>query len=290
MGRAVITFLAVAYTLAVTLSVVVSRTGGHDSPLVGLGFLAMFLPALAVLVVRWVVPGTAPSAGWDCFPARYVPLALFLMPVVMHAVMLPTTVALAGRLPWVDWLTPQADGLYHTPASRGWGVVTIYGLVGRIALNAVIGAAVVCVLALFEEVGWRAWLLPRLAERIGARQAVVVVALVWAGWHVPFALSGVQHIDGVSATSLALRMPLGIAASGLILGWLWLRTESVWMVALAHGTFNNWGQYAFKYIQDGPGVDWRTVLSAGGPALLVVGVLLLAFFTPEGQARHHAPQ
>jgi membrane protease YdiL (CAAX protease family) len=116
------------------------------------------------------------------------------------------------------------------------------------------------------------------------------VALIWAGWHVPFALSGVQHIDGVSATSLALRMPLGIAASGLILGWLWLRTESVWMVALAHGTFNNWGQYAFKYIQDGPGVDWRTVLSAGGPALLVVGVLLLAFFTPEGQARHHAPQ
>jgi membrane protease YdiL (CAAX protease family) len=38
--------------------------------------------------------------------------------------------------------------------------------------------------------------------------------------------------------------------TGLIIGWLWLRTESIWLVAIAHGALNNWGQYAFKYMKD----------------------------------------
>jgi membrane protease YdiL (CAAX protease family) len=33
-------------------------------------------------------------------------------------------------------------------------------------------------------------------------------------------------------------------AAGLIIGWLWLRTESIWLAAIAHGAMNNWGQYA----------------------------------------------
>ena len=28
-----------------------------------------------------------------------------------------------------EWLTPRADGLYHTPASRGSGELTMKGLV-----------------------------------------------------------------------------------------------------------------------------------------------------------------
>jgi membrane protease YdiL (CAAX protease family) len=75
---------------------------------------------------------------------------------------------------------------------------------------------------------------------------------------------------------LALIIPPGTMATGLILGWLWLRTESIWLVAIAHGALNNWGQYAFKYMKDSstPGTD-VAVLTAGSAALLVVGALLL---------------
>jgi uncharacterized protein len=96
-------------------------------------------------------------------------------------------------------------------------------------------------LALFEEVGWRAWLLPRLVNRMDARRAVVVMAIVWTLWHIPFELSGILHIYGVSPMKLAVTMPFGTMAAGLILGWLWLRTESIWLVAIAHGALNNWG-------------------------------------------------
>lgn len=273
--KAILVFVATAYALSIALSLVVGLTGGSDSALIGLSYLSMFLPAIAVLIVSSAM-NEVPWARWDCFPPRYLPVALFLIPGVLHASMLPSMVILEGGVQWQNWLTPQADGLYHTPDSLGWGALTIQGLAAHIVLNAVVGLAIVSFLAVFEEIGWRAWLLPRLVVRIGARRAVVVTSIIWALWHVPFQLSGIQHIDGVSPSTLALTMPLGIMAAGMILGWLWLRTESIWLVAIAHGASNNWGQYAFKYMKDSATPDRDiVVLCVGSLVLLASGVLIL---------------
>jgi membrane protease YdiL (CAAX protease family) len=183
----------------------------------------MFLPAIAVLILTLAMNEPARHLTTP-FPWRYLPIALFLIPVVLHAVMLPTMMALQGTIAWQDWLTPQADGLYRTPESRGWGTLTLTGLAGRIALNAVVGLVVVTFLAYFEEIGWRAWLLPRLEDRMGPRRAVVVTAVIWGFWHVPFQLSGIQHVEGVAPVRLAMGAPFGIMATGLVIGWLWLRT------------------------------------------------------------------
>ncbi|HTF67829.1 MAG TPA: CPBP family intramembrane glutamic endopeptidase [Edaphobacter sp.] len=272
---AIIAFVATAYGLSVALSLVIGLTGGHQSSHIGLGYLSMFLPSVSVLIVNLAM-NEPPRIRWDHFPLRYLPVALFLIPGVLHAVMLPLLATVEGGVQWQDWLTLQPDGLYHTPMSRGWGNLTIQGLVGRIVLNAVVGLAIVSFLAFFEEIGWRAWLLPRLRGRIGARRAAVATAIIWALWHVPFQLSGILHIEGVSPIKLALTLPLGTMAAGLILGWLWLRTESIWLAAIAHGALNDWGQYAFKYMKESvtPDTD-MAVLGAGSLTLLIVGVSLL---------------
>ena len=92
----------------------------------------------------------------------------------------------------------------------------------------------------------------------------------------PFQLSGIQHIDGVSPVNLALTLPFGIMITGLVIGWLWLRTQSIWIVSLAHGALNAWGQYAFKYMKESvsPGSD-AAAGAAGSVALLAVGMFLL---------------
>ncbi len=280
MMTACIVFIVIAYALSITLALVIGLTGGHNSPLIGVSYLSMFLPAAAVLFVS-VAMNEHPRVRWDCFPATYLPVALFLIPGVLHAVMLPFVAAFEGGLHRQDWLIKQGDGLYHTPVSRGWGTLTTQELVGRVVLNAVAGLVIVSLLALFEEVGWRGWLLPRLRKHIGSRQAVVATSVIWALWHVPFQLSGIQHIDGVSPMELALTIPPGTMAMGLILGWMWLRTESIWLVAIAHGAANNWGQYAFKYLKDSgtPNRD-IAVLNAGSLALFLVGAVLLLASTP----------
>lgn len=272
---AILVFIVTCYALSILLSLVIGLTGGHESPLIGLGYLSMFLPTGAVLVVSAAME-EPPRIRWDNFRMKYLPVSLLFIPAVLHAVMLSLVVPLEGGVHWQDWLTQRADGLYHTPASRGWGALTFPGLAGHILINAVVGLTIVSFLALFEEVGWRAWLVPRLRDRIGPRRAVVVTSIIWAVWHVPFQLSGIQHIDGVSPIALALTIPPGTMAVGLILGWLWLRTESIWLVAIAHGASNNWGQYAFKFMKDSgtPNKD-LAVLDSGSLALLLVGALLL---------------
>jgi membrane protease YdiL (CAAX protease family) len=281
--KPILAFVATAIGLSIALSLLIGLTGGHQSALIGLGYLSMLLPALAVAIVHFTM-NEPPQIQWDRFAPRYLPVALFLIPGVMHAVMMPLMAVVGGGLRWQEWLTPTPQGLYVTPASRGWGSLTLPGLAGHIMVNAFAGLAVVSLLAFFEEVGWRAWLLPRLRARMSARRAVIVTSIIWAVWHVPFELSGILHIDGVSPFKLVLTLPFGTFSAGLILGWIWLRTESIWLVAIAHGALNNWGQYAFKYMKDSVTPDRDlAVLSAGSLALFAVGLLLLGRLqTQEG--------
>jgi membrane protease YdiL (CAAX protease family) len=286
MLRAVVVFVAITYALSIGYSLAVSISGGHDSPLVSLSVITMFFPAAAVLAVMVAIKEPA-NINWRALPVRYLPLALFLMPVVMHAVMLAMTIHFTGVLPWQVWLTPQPDGHFHTPPELGWGTLTGGELALRMVLNAVTGLAIVSLLAFFEEIGWRAWLLPRLMQRMGTQKSIAAVASIWALWHVPFLLSGATHLAHVPVRTAAFVLPVGDLGAGMVIGWLWIRTESIWIVSIAHGALNNWGQYAFKFMRDQPPVSTgrafapfeATVLTGGSVSLLVLGLALLAMRT-----------
>src|ERR1700722_4128536 len=190
MFRAVAVFVAIAYALSIGFGLAIGLSGGYNSPLISISLISMFFPAAACLAVSIAMDEPA-LINWGVLPLRYLPLALFLMPLVMHAVMLTMTIHFTGGLPWQAWLTPQGDGYFHTPPELGWGTLTRRGLGWRILLNAVAGLVVVSLLAFFEEIGWRAWLLPRLMQRMSPQKSIVAVAAIWALWHVPFVLSGV---------------------------------------------------------------------------------------------------
>ena len=188
---------------------------------------------------------------------------------------LPGVVVLEGRLPWARWLTPDLDGHYHAPQKLGWGTLTSFGLAGRLGTNAVTGLIIVSFLAFFEEIGWRAFMLPRLVSRFGERRGTVASALICALWHIPFAVSGVQHIENISPLALAILSPVGQFGAGLFLAFLWLKTDSILLVSLAHGALNNWAQYAFKFMSTTGEWDLAlfglvnlAVLAAGAAALV----------------------
>ena len=275
MSRAIVAFVAIAYALSFALGLLVWLTDGHQSPFAAAGFAAMLVPTIAAVLVRSLTHEGL-RIDWSRFPVSFLPAALLMIPLTLHAAMLAMMTS-AGPLPWAAWLTPAADGLYHTPDSLGWGALTTQGLVVRAAVNALVGIVVVSTLALFEEIGWRGWLLPQFMRHMTARRAVVATAIVWALWHVPFGLSGIQHIEGMSPLRVAVLIPFGTLAAGLVIGWLWVRTESVWIAAIAHGSLNNWGQYAFKFMGDFAASDEGVVLGAGFAALSCLGAVLLVF-------------
>src|SRR5205809_743227 len=104
-------------------------------------------------------------------------------------------------------------GGHHSPLlASGLGYLSM--------LIPAIGLFIVSVLACFDEIGWRAWLIPQLAARMGARGAVVASAILWACWHMPFALAGISFVDGIPIWLMAIILPFGVVGTGLVLGWL----------------------------------------------------------------------
>lgn len=86
-----------------------------------------------------------------------------------------------------------------------------------------------------EEPGWRGFALPRLQDRFGPLAGTAILAVFWAGWHVP------AFLDPASSQSLLppAAWVVGVFATSLVLTWLFnVAAESVPVVALYHATFN----------------------------------------------------
>ncbi len=87
-----------------------------------------------------------------------------------------------------------------------------------------------------EEIGWRGYALPRLAERFGLRAASVILGLLWALWHLPqfFIREAAEY--GQSFPLFVLQ----VTALGVAFAWIYARTNgSLLLVMLMHSATNN---------------------------------------------------
>lgn len=87
-----------------------------------------------------------------------------------------------------------------------------------------------------EEIGWRGYALPRLAERFGLGLASIGLGVIWALWHLPlFYLAGVESYGQSFPVYL-----LQVTAMSVAIGWLYWRTGmSLILVMLMHAAINN---------------------------------------------------
>jgi membrane protease YdiL (CAAX protease family) len=80
-----------------------------------------------------------------------------------------------------------------------------------------------------EEFGWRGYLLPRLMP-LGQNWAILVSGVIWACWHLPLNLLYGAN-GGLQGFPFWLVWTIGL---GAVLGWLRLRSQSVWPAAIMH--------------------------------------------------------
>jgi membrane protease YdiL (CAAX protease family) len=91
------------------------------------------------------------------------------------------------------------------------------------------------VIGLGEEIGWRGWLLPSLAQGRSFGSAAAITGVVWGVWHGPVFLASFL---------VALSFALLLASLAVIFAWLWRRSDgSIALVAAAHGAAN--GPFVF---------------------------------------------
>ncbi len=100
------------------------------------------------------------------------------------------------------------------------------------------------VLSLGEELGWRGYLLPRL-EFLGAWAAVLLTGLLHALFHLPIIFLTTLYHPGANKLVLVPLFVVSLSAVGMFLGYLRLRTGSVWPAVLGHSAHNSiWAAFA----------------------------------------------
>lgn len=129
--------------------------------------------------------------------------------------------------------------------------------------------------ALGEEIGWRGFLAPRLAERVGFTGGALITGVIWTAWHLPILL----FADYNAGTPWWWGMPcFAVMVIGLsvILTWLRLKSASVWPCAILHASHNLFIQGFFTPLTEARGNATAYAIDEFGWALPAVILLFAA--------------
>ncbi len=236
--------------------------------------LALWVPGLAALALTALGGrGTIARLGLDRlgWPDAYL-IAIWL-PLVM-AVGVTLLAAAAG----VAEIDERLGGVLASPgadAAADGADLTVQQLVAALTIAPFVNMLV----TLGSEIGWRAYLLPRLRS-IGLWRSILVVAALWSAWQLPLA-----------AAPLGERSPIDVAVQlawsllvGAILGWLFVRTGSPWAPALFAGALAATSALPLLFLRDpapavvGPTVPFGLVV----PALAVLVMWMVPRRTRKG--------
>lgn len=261
MSRSVTTFVVLCYLASYSMAGTIWLTGGPESPYAGLGLLAMLAPLLVVIPVRIVWRDAFAGVQWGAFSSRHALIGLTVIPLVGLVVGALWILANGGELAWASWLTAGADGMIHAPVETGLGGGEPFpaeDLQSQLLTRLVINFPLLCLFVLGEELGWRSFLQTRLTERLGARRAILAVALLWAFWHTGFQLAGVgDEPIGELFFGLVCVATVSMIGVGIFYGWLYHASGgSLWVVVIAHAAGNKWGQLSLRYLEQPDTGDW----------------------------------
>jgi membrane protease YdiL (CAAX protease family) len=140
---------------------------------------------------------------------------------------------------------------------------------------------------LWEELGWRGYLLPVLSKRFGIGRASLIVGFIWAGWH--FAMY--RYVLGISLNSYLINF-WGIAGIGVVLAVLYSASgNNLLAPVLFHAS---WNAVSNCVIQAEPNYGLGAVLLEAVVSCVFAGAVWLWWWqhkenrrTPNSQ---HEPQ
>lgn len=90
--------------------------------------------------------------------------------------------------------------------------------------------------ALAEEIGWRGYLLPMLMP-LGWKKALLLSGFIHGVFHIPLMWAGLYHSEGNPMIVYPL-MIVQTIIGGFILGYVRLKTNSIWPAAILHSAHN----------------------------------------------------
>lgn len=258
-------WLVVLFSLLVTFVAWIAPVLGDSPSSPGLGFIIWgSAPLLVSLLMRlitrnWSDLGVKPAIGKNI---QWYIISLLAYPVIMV-------------------LTVLVTALTSVSSVSGF-------LPGQYLQTALTALPIFLIFAIFEEVGWRGYLAPKLASLSFNRYlTAALVATVWTAWHVPYLrdLTWVYTTEDLS--TFIPRYYLLLFALSIVYGEIRCITASFWPAVLMHAISNAFGHpMAADYITVAAGKEYLGSVSTGLVIIaftILLGVAIIQWRTKQAR-------
>ena len=249
--RELTTFLLLTFGLSSIFYVLFARAktlGAGDGLYVP---MLMWCPGISALLTRFIFQRNLRGEGWKWGPTRYE-LAGYALPIAYAAC--------AYGAVWIFDFGGVDLSRFHTSAFR----------------FLVVGLAMGLAFALGEELGWRGFLVPKLAERYSFTRTAIISGIIWSSWHVPLIIFADYNGGTPTWYSIACFVVMVVGIS-FPLAWLRLRSGSVWPAAILHASHNLFIQGFFDRVTVDTGVT-KYLLSEFGAVLALAAAITGVIF------------
>ncbi len=108
-----------------------------------------------------------------------------------------------------------------------------------------------------EEYGWRYFLQSALQERMGKRKGVLILGLLWGIWHLPINLF--YYSPQTSFYSVLNQLIVCVSYS-IFFGYVYMRTENIWIISMIHFFNNNLGFVLFGATGANVVFSWQAIV------------------------------
>ena len=203
--------------------------------------IAMYMPFLGAIISRIPLKGM----GWVphlkgkiryIFFSLWIPVLLSIIGGVLFFVIFPN--AFDTEFTTIRSQLEQAGALNKLEAQ---GItIPIYILITSI--QAITFAPFLNMfIALGEEVGWRGVLYSYLKDKLGVTKGRILGGTIWGCWHWPvMILAGYEYgKEYIGAPVLGpIVFCVSTIAMGILLDYVYEKTETIWMPSLMHGAIN----------------------------------------------------
>jgi membrane protease YdiL (CAAX protease family) len=208
--------------------------------------LVMFIPALVAIAFRIIGKEGFRNVGWGLrkwwyvIPSVLIPLAVIASLAAIFSILNWATLSDKHFLFKDGMLTIQKIPMILGNQAQS---LAFFGL--NLALSLFVQSLLGSVATIGEEFGWRGYVQEMFIQRFGLNRGLILLGIIWGYWHLPIGLMGWNFPEHPILGALILT-PISTIFLGIYLGWLYLRSRSIWMPTLAHAAMNLTGTLLFN--------------------------------------------
>lgn len=200
--------------------------------------LMMFAPSIGAI---WAGHQERPDISLSAFKTALYALVWLGIAVAVTAPFQEPGYRLGEALAYIYGLTgmPESVAVEMARAGELENLIALLLAPAAVFINAFV--------AFGEEYGWRGYLTPLLARRMGWVKASIVTGVIWGLWHAPVILLGLNYIEKFWIPGVFLFLLFTTPAS-VVFTYAYLK-HGVWGSSALHGALNAFaGIYFFFYL------------------------------------------